>query len=58
MKHVHITAILLDIGDVLLTNRWDCRLRQEAAAKFGLDYEEMNERHHLTFEPAMKEFRI
>jgi putative hydrolase of the HAD superfamily len=49
---------LLDIGNVLLTNGWDRRLRQEAAANFGLDYEEMNERHHLTFEPAMKGFRI
>ena len=24
-------------------------MRQEAARTFGLDYEEMNERHHLTF---------
>ena len=50
MTHIHITTILLDIGNVLLTNGWDRRMRQEAAAKFGLDYEEMNERHHLTFD--------
>jgi putative hydrolase of the HAD superfamily len=25
-------------------------MRRRAAEKFGLDYEEMNERHHLTFD--------
>ncbi|MGQ9921822.1 MAG: HAD hydrolase-like protein, partial [Desulfobacca sp.] len=45
-----ITTIFTDIGNVLLTNGWDRRMRQAAAAKFGLDYEEMNERHHLTFD--------
>jgi len=50
MSHLHITSIFLDIGNVLLTNGWDRRMRQEAAAKFGLDYDEMNERHHLTFD--------
>jgi len=50
MSHLHITTIFLDIGNVLLTNGWDRRMRQEAAAKFGLDSDEMNERHHLTFD--------
>ena len=50
MSHLHITTIFLDIGNVLLTNGWDRRMRQEAAAKFSLDYDEMNERHHLTFD--------
>jgi putative hydrolase of the HAD superfamily len=45
-----ITTIFLDIGGVLLTNGWDRRMRQEAAARFNLDTEEMNERHHLTFD--------
>jgi putative hydrolase of the HAD superfamily len=45
-----IKAVFLDIGNVLLTNGWDRRLRREAAEKFGLDHEEMNERHHLTFD--------
>lgn len=45
-----ITALFLDIGGVLLTNGWDHTMRQQAAEKFGLDYEEMNERHHLTFD--------
>jgi putative hydrolase of the HAD superfamily len=47
---MNIRALFLDIGNVLLTNGWDRRMRQEAAAKFGLDHEEMNERHHLTFD--------
>jgi putative hydrolase of the HAD superfamily len=45
-----ISALFLDIGGVLLTNGWDRNMRQEAAKTFGLDYEEMNERHHLTFD--------
>lgn len=44
-----VTHLFLDIGGVLLTNGWDRSMRQEAAGTFGLDYEEMNERHHLTF---------
>jgi putative hydrolase of the HAD superfamily len=47
---MNIQALFLDIGNVLLTNGWDRRMRQEAAAKFNLDHEEMNERHHLTFD--------
>ena len=45
-----ITTLFLDIGGVLLTNGWDHNIRKSAAGKFGLDYEEMNERHHLTFD--------
>ena len=45
-----IKTLFLDIGGVLLTNGWDHTMRQQAAEKFGLDYEEMNERHHLTFD--------
>jgi putative hydrolase of the HAD superfamily len=45
-----ITTLFLDIGGVLLTNGWDHTMRQQAAEKFGLDYQEMNERHHLTFD--------
>ncbi len=44
------TTLLLDIGGVLLTNGWDRHKRQEAAARFNLDYEELNERHNLTFD--------
>lgn len=45
-----IKALFLDIGGVLLTNGWDRRARQRAAAEFNLDYEQLNERHHLTFD--------
>ncbi len=44
-----ITTLFLDIGGVLLNNGWDRVLRKKAAKTFGLDYEEMNERHHLTY---------
>ncbi len=33
-----------------MTNGWDRKARRLAAETFGLDYEEMNERHHLTFD--------
>ena len=45
-----ITTLFLDIGGVLLTNAWDNHIRKNAADKFGLNYVEMNERHHLTFD--------
>lgn len=40
----------MDIGGVLLTNGWDTHSRRLAAAHFKLDEEEVNERHHLTFD--------
>jgi putative hydrolase of the HAD superfamily len=45
-----IATLFLDIGGVLLTNGWDHNIRTRAAENFSLDYEEMNERHHLTFD--------
>jgi len=45
-----ITTLFLDIGGVLLTNGWDRGMRDLASRKFGLDYAEMDERHHLTFD--------
>jgi putative hydrolase of the HAD superfamily len=45
-----ITTLFLDIGGVLLTNGWDHNMREHAAQVFDLDYGEMNERHHLTFD--------
>ncbi len=44
------STLFLDIGGVLLTNGWDRNSRLKAAELFGLDYEEMNERHHLTYD--------
>jgi len=51
MKGVHdVTSFFLDIGGVLLTNGWDRAMRKAAAEKFGLDFQEMDERHHLTYD--------
>jgi putative hydrolase of the HAD superfamily len=47
---MNLSTIFLDIGNVLLTNGWDRHMRRRAAELFNLDYEEMNERHHLTFD--------
>jgi putative hydrolase of the HAD superfamily len=45
-----ITTLFVDIGGVMLTNGWDRKARQSAALTFELDQEEMEERHHLTFD--------
>ncbi len=44
------TTLFLDIGGVLLTNGWDHNARLRAAETFHLDIDDMNERHHLTFD--------
>jgi putative hydrolase of the HAD superfamily len=49
MTH-HPTTLFLDVGGVLLTNGWDRSMRRRAAETFGLDYADMDERHHLTFD--------
>ena len=45
-----IRALFTDIGGVLLTNGWDRSARARAAEAFHLDLDELNERHHLTFD--------
>ncbi len=45
-----VQALFLDIGGVLLTNGWDRKARHSACEKFGLDFQEVDERHHLTFD--------
>jgi putative hydrolase of the HAD superfamily len=45
-----VSALFLDVGGVLLTNGWDRSMRKRAAETFKLDYDEMDERHHLTFD--------
>jgi len=47
---MNINTIFLDIGNVMLTNGWDRHMRRQAAEIFNLNYEEMDERHHLTFD--------
>ncbi|MDD5371071.1 MAG: HAD family phosphatase [Anaerolineaceae bacterium] len=49
-EKTHISALFLDIGGVLLNNGWDRAVRSRAAADFHLDHDEMEERHHLTFD--------
>jgi len=45
-----VRALFLDIGGVLLTNGWDRHARRLAAEEFGLDLEDFEERHHMTFD--------
>ena len=40
-----ITTIFFDIGGVLLTDGWGHDSRREAAAQFGLDWEDFTDRH-------------
>ena len=42
--------LFVDVGGVMLTNGWDSHARQRAAEKFDLDLNEMENRHHLTFD--------
>jgi putative hydrolase of the HAD superfamily len=49
MAGTGITTLFLDLGGVLLSNGWDRTSRKHAAEKFGIDFTEMDERHHLAF---------
>ncbi len=49
MKQPGIKVVFLDIGGVLLSNGWGHESRQKAAAKFNLNYAEMNALHHFIF---------
>ncbi len=50
VSHPAIRVLFLDVGGVLLTNGWDRSMRRLAAEKFQLDYADLDERHHLTFD--------
>jgi len=51
MKRViPITTLFLDVGGVLLTNGWGHQSRALAAKAFDLNLEEIEDRHHLTFD--------
>ena len=45
-----VTALFLDVGGVMLTNGWDRRSREEAAKRFGLNLDELSDRHRMTFD--------
>ncbi len=42
-----ITTIFWDVGGVILTDGWDKRVRRSAAERFGLDWDDLEERHDL-----------
>jgi putative hydrolase of the HAD superfamily len=44
-RAIPITTLFLDIGGVLLTDGWSHRASRLAAREFGLDLEELNNRH-------------
>lgn len=45
-----VTCLFLDIGGVLLSDGWNTRSRELAAAHFELDVAEMEQRHALVFD--------
>ncbi|MFI5162559.1 MAG: HAD family hydrolase [Sphingobacteriales bacterium] len=49
METAALKILFFDIGGVLLTNGWGRDSRKEAAEKFGLDYDEVNELHNFIF---------
>ena len=49
-RSTEITTLFLDVGGVLLTNGWGHQSRALAAKAFGLNLDEMEDRHHLTFD--------
>ncbi|QRR00912.1 HAD family hydrolase [Dyadobacter sandarakinus] len=49
MQISDLKILFFDIGGVLLSNGWGHESRQEAARKFGLDYEEMTALHNFIF---------
>ena len=40
-----IKVLFFDVGGVLLANGWDRGSRRQAVEKFGLDWEEFQDRH-------------
>src|ERR1700686_5207771 len=52
-----VTALFWDVGGVILSNGWDRADRLAAAQKFGLDWEELQDRHDLA-SPAFETGKI
>jgi putative hydrolase of the HAD superfamily len=52
-----VTALFWDVGGVILSNGWDRAARAEAAKKFGLDWEDFQDRHELS-SPAFETGQI
>lgn len=45
-----VKALFLDLGGVMLSNGWDRKARETAAKQFGLDLDDLNDRHRMTFD--------
>lgn len=52
-----VTALFWDVGGVILSNGWDRAARAEASKKFGLDWEDFQDRHELA-SPAFETGQI
>ena len=50
-KAAEVTCLFVDIGGVLGTNGWDHEERKRAAAHFKIDWDTMEEKHRLAFDP-------
>lgn len=50
MKRSRFHILYSDIGGVLGTNGWDGEVRRKVAARFRLDLDEIEARHHLMFD--------
>jgi len=46
-KSIPVTTLFLDIGGVMLSNGWGHQSRRSAADVFNLEFDEMDERHHV-----------
>lgn len=49
MEANNLKILFFDIGGVLLSNGWGHESRKEAAQKFGLNYDEVNNLHNFIF---------
>lgn len=49
-NHKNISVLFLDIGGVLLTNSWDKSMRKKAAEYFQIEYDDLEDRHNMTFD--------
>lgn len=50
MRHPKFRVLYTDIGGVLGTNGWDRTLRARITEHFGVEFDEIDSRHHLTFD--------
>jgi putative hydrolase of the HAD superfamily len=50
MPHARFRALYCDIGGVLGTNGWDTNLRKRITDHFGIESDDIENRHHLIFD--------